>query len=200
MRRARNFCFGLRRLTSPLTIRMPADMRKELEKAAKARRRSVSQELMRRLQDSFTRDRDKARDPAMRALSFLFSELAEDVHLGVPRWRSDPFLYRAVKVGIGRLLDALEPPGEVKAPKRWKEAFANFAKDRIFDGRMPVKAWMDQILASPEALAGHAVSTVMVPFNSTHMLRLSTMQVEYSKYGMASARRDLSVKVTGGKT
>jgi Arc-like DNA binding dprotein len=182
-------------LTVPFSVRMPAAMRNELKKAARDRGRKEGQELLRRLQDSFTQDRDRARDPAMRALCFLFSELAENAHLGVRGWRSDPFLFRAVKIGIGRLLDALEPPGEVKASSRWKEAFANFAKDRIFEGHMPVKAWMDQISASPEALAGHAVSAVMVPLNATH-LRLTTMRMDYSKsqYGIEAARRDLSIK------
>jgi hypothetical protein len=183
------------RLTVPFSVRMPATMRGELKNAARKRDRKEGQELLRRLQDSFTQDRDRARDPAMRALCFLFSELAEAAHLGVPGWRSNPFLFQAVKIGIGKLLDALEPPGEVKAPSQWKEAFADFAKDRIFEGRVPVKAWMDQISASPEALASHAVSAVMVAFNSTH-LRLSTMRMDYSKskYGIEAARRDLSIK------
>ena len=187
-------------LTVPFSVRMPATMRDELKSAARKRGKKEGQELLRRLQDSFTQDRDRARDPAMRALCFLFSELAENAHLGVPGWRLDPFLFRAVKIGIGRLLDALEPRGEIKAPSRWKEAFANFAKDRIFDGHMPMKAWMDQISASPEALAGHAVSTVMVAFNSTH-LRLSTMRMDYSKskYGIEAARRDLGIKRQGKK-
>ena len=37
------------KLTSPLSLRMPADMRDELEAAAKASGKSLSQELLRRL-------------------------------------------------------------------------------------------------------------------------------------------------------
>ena len=39
------------KLTSPLSLRMPSDMRDELEAAAKASGKSVSQELLRRLQE-----------------------------------------------------------------------------------------------------------------------------------------------------
>lgn len=191
--------------TVPFSMRVPVEMRDELSAAAtkrsKQRKMKISdtEEMLIRLRTSFARERDEARDPAMRALGFLFAEAAEQVHLGVP-WRSDPFLYRAVKIAISRLLDALEPKGRVKASKQWKEAFAKFAKERIFDGRVPLKAWIDQFSESPEALAKHAVSTVLVVFNRTPM-GLSTMKVvSYDKFGIEDARRDLQIKTQGEKS
>ncbi len=111
-------------LTSVLSLRMPADMRKELEKAAKAKDCSLSQELLHRVQTSFSEDRKRARDPALQAMCFLIGEVAEGITNPVmrvagatlPRWRSNPFLFRAFKLAVGQLLDALEPAGEIKGP------------------------------------------------------------------------------------
>ena len=102
------------RLTVPFSVRMPATMRNELKKAARERGRTEGQELLSRLQGSFNREREKSRDPAMRALCFLFSELAVAVHGNMPEpdWRSDPFLFRTIKIGIAKLLNALEPKGQ----------------------------------------------------------------------------------------
>ena len=132
------------KLVAPLSIRMPAEMRKQLEAAARANGRSLSQELLRRLRESFHRERDKARDPAMRALCFLMAETAhhavgyhkikphppkgltlEEAALGeitleeIPMfdWRSNPFFYRAFKIAFIKLLNALEPQGEIKPPE-----------------------------------------------------------------------------------
>ena len=117
------------KLVAPLSIRMPAEMRKQLEAAAKTNGRSLSQELLRRLRDSFHRERDKARDPAMRALCFLMAETAQEAvgyhqlkpypsRERVPMfdWRTNPFFFRAFKIAVGKLLDALEPIGKIEAP------------------------------------------------------------------------------------
>jgi hypothetical protein len=112
---------------SPFSFRMPAVMRSQLEAAASANGRSASQELLRRMQDSFYRDRDNARDPALRALCFVIAELAHSA-VGYHKrtgfteqpmfdWRSHPFFYRAFKIAVTKLLDALEPKGEIQPPK-----------------------------------------------------------------------------------
>jgi len=108
-------------------------MRGELEAAAKANGTNISQELLRRLQNSFNRDREKARDPAMQALCFLIAETAQQTAgMSTPmrprqEWRTNPFYFRAFKIAVGKLLDALEPKGEIKPPidmqfKRAEEA------------------------------------------------------------------------------
>lgn len=114
-------------LTSPLSIRMPVSLREELENAAQTSGRSVSQELLRRLSNTFNRDREKARDPDMQALCFLIAETARQA-VGIPipdqlktkktlDWRNNPFFFSAFKIAVGKLLDALEPTGTVEAPK-----------------------------------------------------------------------------------
>jgi hypothetical protein len=101
---------------------MSADMRGELEAAAKANGTNISQELLRRLQNSFNRDREKARDPAMQALCFLIAETAQQTAgMSTPmrprqEWRTNPFYFRAFKIAVGKLLDALEPKGEIEPP------------------------------------------------------------------------------------
>ena len=93
-----------------MSLRMPEEMRDELQKAAGESGRSITQEVLHRLQQSFVQDRKTNRDPATRALCFLFSELAEYVHHGTPDWRSDPFLFRAFKIAIPKLLDNMPEP------------------------------------------------------------------------------------------
>jgi len=66
-----------RNLTAVMSVRMPQDLRDQLERARQASRRSMSQELLWRAKMSFDRDRDLSRNRAMRAFCFLFSELAQ---------------------------------------------------------------------------------------------------------------------------
>src|SRR5436189_189765 len=68
-------------LTVPFSVRMPDYLRKQLEAAARKSRRSTGQELLRRLDNSFSRDRDKQRDPGIRALGFLITLVAQDVNI-----------------------------------------------------------------------------------------------------------------------
>jgi hypothetical protein len=116
-------------LGSTLTVRMPANMRAQLELEAAARDRSISQELMRRLQESFHRDAEKTRDPALYALIFLIVAIAERLEGGIliatgkarseilSEWRTDPFKFKAFKIAVGKLLDGLdEPRGKLQSP------------------------------------------------------------------------------------
>src|SRR5437868_5676678 len=91
-----------------LTIRMPDDMREQLEAAANQRDWSLTDELLLRLRVSFGREREERREPAMRALCFLMAELAGHIvgpaaargksELALYDWRSDAFFYRAFKI------------------------------------------------------------------------------------------------------
>jgi hypothetical protein len=100
-----------------LTVRMPDDLRSELEAAAQRRGRNLTDELLGRLRASFARERDRQRDPPLRAWCFLISELASYIHYETPNWHKNPFWFRAFKLGVAGLLDALEPRGEVRPPK-----------------------------------------------------------------------------------
>jgi Arc-like DNA binding domain len=210
-------------LVSPLSVRMPAKLRAQLEAAARRSGRSVSQELLSRLNISLSKDRNEAGDRATRALCFLISSMAYAVHWNMPNWRSDRFLFKAVKIGIGKLLDALpEPTGEMEPPD-----FRRAHVDRLF-GETTVEgdptltqalnAMNEQIraaLQSPEAMANYAVSTTLQNYASPRPQNWEALHELASKpglqeigddilrhqedlyYGMEHAKEDLRIK--GGK-
>src|SRR3974390_1784966 len=109
----RNPSAPFRHSAAQLTVRMPDDMRARLDAAARKKGWSLSQELLWRLRVSFEKEnyRDQ-RDPATRALCFLIAETAQRVHFNVPlEWQRNPFLFKAFKLAVATLLDALQPPG-----------------------------------------------------------------------------------------
>lgn len=71
---------------------------------------------------------EERRDPALRGLLYLIGQLAESMSGGyfmpkeyrpqfISQWRTDPFRFRAFKLAVRKLLDALEePPGELNPP------------------------------------------------------------------------------------
>ncbi len=173
-------------LSSPLSIRMPADLRKELEAAARDSGKSVTQELLRRLNDSFQRDRDKNRDPASRALCYLLAELIEIVSQNTfeepkqSEWRNNPFAFRVIKLAFNRALDALEPKGEMHQPDvNW------LSLNMIFGD-------------SPEEMAENAAMAILFLLHRPPTADKSIGQVlvpkqEQQHYGMTNAARDLQI-------
>jgi hypothetical protein len=110
---------GATAMRSQLTVRMPDDMRAELEAAARRRDHTISDELLWRLRASFARDYEERRDPAILALTFLIARLAEYIHLRLPfpmKWHENPFMFQAFKLGITKVLDAFAPSGEIESP------------------------------------------------------------------------------------
>ena len=115
--------------TTPLSLRIPAELRRHLKQAADAKGKSVSEELIWRIHGSFGRERDKESDPELRALCFVIAKLSRDAVGfwdvdGTPQfsWRSDPFFFRAFKIAVARVLDALDPGGVAQPPKIEKTA------------------------------------------------------------------------------
>jgi hypothetical protein len=103
-----------------MSFRVPVELRDRLEAAAKESTTpewNISQEAIHRLKRSFDQDAKDRSDPATRALCFLFAELAVGIHGGGMDWRYNPFLFRAFSLGVSKILEALEPEGEIKAPK-----------------------------------------------------------------------------------
>ena len=138
--------------TAQLTIRMPADMRTSLQAAAQKKGWNITQELLWRLRRSFNKQwEEDRRSPAVRALCFLIAELAEQVGLFLPSdWHRDPFQFRAFRLGVAELLEALEPAGEMrspygpgdkamleKAPVEFKTLVANAMKELIDSHKTP---------------------------------------------------------------
>lgn len=210
-------------LTVPVSIRMPAEMRDELEAAAEKSGKSVTQELLRRLQNSFHRDRDRARDRSQRAFCFLFSELTQVICVSpelAPDWRFDPWLFQTFKVAVAKLLDRFQPTGKMKLPDFWQ--FVREAPD--IEGLPSNKEERKRITESPEAMAEHAVQKVLSDFNSPQRVGrlykggkgleekmadpadrriMGHLAQEWGAtyYGMIDAQRDLGAKLKsrGGK-
>jgi hypothetical protein len=193
-------------VVSPLSIRMRADMREQLEAAANVNGRSISQELLRRLQGSFDEDRATARDPAMRALCFLIAQLAGEVAgltdtKGRPAfdWRTDRFLFRAFKLALCQILDALEPSGEIRPPQLMVDAVFEDSEEGL------VKAFK-ATYETPEARADQAAKTLLSQLQRANPKSVSSPYESHrakelsAAYGYEAARGHLTIKPPGGKS
>ena len=165
------------KLTSPFSLRMPENLRKQLKAAADKNGRSEGQEVLARLKTTF------ARDPALHSLSFLISEVAFCFQY-VPEWASDPFLFRAFRLGVAKLLADLDPSEEQKpslAPvlKAYRESLKKFAATankggplKFFPGGPSQKKWIDEQVndlakrwTTPEIAGNEAAASVLGYFH-----------------------------------
>jgi hypothetical protein len=207
-------------LTSPFSVRMPKALREELERAAQASGKNPSQELLVRLSGSFSVDREKAREPEMRALCFLVAEAARQA-VGIPvkdqlkskktlSWRNNPFFFRAFKIVVGQLLDALEPRGIIEAPKM---KFHGNPTTKGADARGGALNNLIKSYETPEARGQYAAGYILnslqtIPYLSPDEREREIQQLrEISSpafwrefYGMADAARDLRINHQEKKT
>lgn len=99
----------------PLSIRMPADFRKRLEWSRTRYRpeRSMTQEILSRLERSFLGDRPSI----TRHLCFLIAEIAVQIEAErIKDWNQDAFVFQAFKAGVESLLNKMVPGGPQKSP------------------------------------------------------------------------------------
>ena len=194
--------------STQLTIRMPEDLRHQLEKSATKKGWSLTQELLWRLNSSYKRQRERKGirgHPAVRALGFLVSELISRVaYFDAEEWHRDPFLFRAFRLGVGKLLEALEPPGDVQGP--YQDALQFFARERRFHNEGLLASFM-----TPEARADFAAKELLSellrpdPRLETGLQELQELRRHPSMvgriaerildrlYGLADVRRDLGI-------
>jgi TraY domain len=163
-----------------LSTRITPELRRQLDDAAEKSGRSLSQEVERRLRDSFWSKREQ--DPFLRALFFLFGQIAK----GMPFWprrevRSDAFAFQAFKVAVTTLLDWLAPPGEITTPE-WSEII--WPEDFKEPARSP--EGLGRYLAG---FAWHQLETAEPPPGDI-AAELSSMP---EMYAYSQARRDLGV-------
>jgi hypothetical protein len=186
---------------------MPTDLRKQLEDEAERNGRSISQEILHRVQFSFSQKRGKAIDPSIRALSFLMLRIQHSFRneafvlndVWSPpvtegrHWRTDPFFYTAFKFAVQTLLDKFvpvgnDPPVTNKTP----------VEVGIDIGR---KIWWE--LNNPQAYD----SVLKKSFEELEVKRedpawrdgLKRLRQEFEDivYGLVDAKRDLQLKTEG---
>jgi Arc-like DNA binding domain len=202
-------------LSSPFSLRMPLDLRKQLELASRRSGRSISQEILRRVQNSFQRDRDRANAASLRALCFLISQIAEHASvLENNSWRAEPFKFKAFKRGVSTLLSKLEPSGEVVGPFEKAgnplfnsyEQFGDFIAEGVWGDLH--RASVTQATEFADGIADEIQSTLSEIQESEGEAELfrklmpelrQRMRDKYEgiAYGMADAKRDLKLDSNG---
>jgi hypothetical protein len=190
---------------------MPADMRAELDAAAQRRGWSLTQELLWRVRLSLSKERLDHHFPATRALCFLIGEIARQVSYLPPQeeWYRDPFMFKAFKLAVAKLLDALEPAGEMRSPWTNAEASSELVKWEIDSWKTPETAANRaasltlQSLFQPAKLSEKAKSVFrqvskLSPDNAG-IMDLLVEQLERTFYGSSDARRDLGLDKKGSE-
>jgi hypothetical protein len=106
--------------TKPMAVRMPDDVRAELEAAMRRRRAgwTLTDELVGRLRGSFARERAARRDPGLQAIMELISEAGDRTQLHFdPEWHREKFAFASFKAAVAKLLDKLAPGAELIEPR-----------------------------------------------------------------------------------
>ena len=208
--------------TSSLTIRIPDDMRERLEVEATAKNDSVAGVLLGHLRRSFNREAEREREPAMRALCFLIAETAhqvvglhvtnEDATRDEPQfsWRWSPFFYRAFKLAVGQILDALEPKGDIERPQIKMKLIGRNPEDQ-----KKLDSFVTRLMRSfesPEERANYAADYILnyslgtIPqlsekereIERQHLSRMQSPSAWRQFYGMPDVAKDLMIKPTKG--
>jgi hypothetical protein len=182
---------------------MPDDVRVELEAAARRRGHNLTDELIGRLRSSFNREDEQQRDPVTRALASLISAIGRNVNIYRSKeWHRDPFAFRAFKLGVAKLLDLLEPRGEITThviernhyrPFQTPESLADFAADSILYKLFYGTLSMDQAEALLGLMSGPASADTVDWFVN------ATAEVKREEYELERVRNHLQLtKKTGG--
>jgi hypothetical protein len=185
--------------TAQLTIRMPDDMRAQLEAAAQKRGWSLTQELLWRARLSFTKERENRREPAIRALCFLISEAARYAFESQRKLHRDRFAFRAFRLTVLKLLDALEPIGEMRSfieyvvPEQRELPQAHWLKTPEGVAELNANKILQRLL-EPEPMieANKEFFASLSPHQRTLFKGFHDERLHYA-YGMLNANRDLEV-------
>jgi hypothetical protein len=134
------------------------------EAAAQNGHDNLSQEIVNRLKRSLADDKARTKDRALEALCFVIEQTAQQVTgdtfildketkaaTTAYSWRSDPFFFRAFKLAIAQVLDALEPRGEIEPPD---------IRGPDLDPDSAGARWL-QSFKTPEARASYAAGYIL---------------------------------------
>ena len=106
-------------MRNPLSIRIPDGLREKLDGACKGSGRSLTQEVTKRLNDSFAIKAEP--DPFLRAINYLIGQAA--VFTG-KEWKTNPWMFQVFQTAVSLILDLSVPSGEFIPPERVKQAGA----------------------------------------------------------------------------
>lgn len=99
-------------MRNPLSIRIPDGLREKLDDACKGSGRSLTQEVTRRLNDSFAIKAEP--DPFLRAIQYLIGQAA--LFTG-KEWKTNAWMFRAFRAAVSFILERVAPPGELIPPE-----------------------------------------------------------------------------------
>jgi hypothetical protein len=131
--------------TATLTTRITTETRQALDSAARKSRRSLSQEVERRLIDSIQKDPSRDRQPHIRALGEAFMMMVHGVERRTGhRWCDDAFTVEAVRHGLNFLISHFGPNGTPTLPKTLKEAAAKLPPELAQHYREPTEIGLSE--------------------------------------------------------
>jgi len=195
--------------TAQLTIRMPDDLRRRLERSAKKKRWSLSQELLYRLRVSYgSRHEEQFQPPATRAICFLVGHITgmltlpevQDRNLAL--WHRDPFQFRAFRLAVSKLLEALEPRGDIQSPYGpllerlpdlpfWSTQMTAFVRTPEILADWVVTSILGQML-NPRSEIEASIRETSVGLSNADLKRYAE-HLSDSLYDIARAKRDLEI-------
>jgi hypothetical protein len=194
--------------TSYFSTRLTPKTRSLLEAEARRRGRSLSELAEDLLQLGLEEIADLERPKPLRALLFLVSTL-ESRTLGPHwqdakySWRSNPYMFAALRAGIIDLLDRLRPPGEFVTPSPGPEEEEWYEDDEGGSAgtlRRTGTLWRHTFPDSPEQYARTLVQQLVSQAQSSEWWEQTRMErgteLAYwedvrSHYGFVDAQRDL---------
>jgi hypothetical protein len=231
---------GIRGKAEHFSTRITTETREALEREASASGQSISQVAERLLILGLREKRKGWANRSARALCFLIERIAEqaspleeslfrgvekyaspselaDLRRHADEWRTDPFRYRAFKIAVGMLLDALEPKGEMRSPMPAEFVDRMAAADRSLLRNFPaLVAILKSNGESPENFAAFIFSNTWRQLNQPRKpekgrdlltliseawgnLPVDSVRgaIQEDFYGMTEARVDLNLDSNG---
>jgi hypothetical protein len=167
------------------STRITSETRAALESEAAASGKSVSQVAEALLIEAIAIRREVSLNDPMQALVYLISQLADVTCHGLDRdWWTDPFMFEALKLAIGKFMDGIAPTGELKSPIEDTPGFST--------NRPSIWGPFD----TPEARANYVATIVLSNFRTAtqrdvHAAAFYMAAVDVTANKMARARAAL---------
>jgi hypothetical protein len=178
-------------MRNPLSVRIPDGLRDKLDGACKMSGRSLTQEVTRRLNDSFAIKVEP--DPVLRAILYLVSQAA--VFTG-EEWKSNPWMFQVFRAVVSSILQELAPLGELTPPKTAQKVGAKIGvppeqlKNMTPEGYGFVisSAILTILRTTPPPLPGMSIHSGYWPYAMSHAREVLGIQWDVSELAEISAR------------